>query len=190
MFPDTCWCGHFFLSGYMELVPKICPQLSVTPCIDVIHNFSRNSCCICTYWSRRLFLPTRGLGTASPLRFSDELKLVSFRLCIAAVPIMWYLNVSFHFILCKLSSLFHLTSCICGIFMKDVLLTKYVTRSYIKFWVLSGPMLVWSETNCIYLWLYSPLLDLGCFFSSLILLHSREDSLDGRSAGRKAAICK
>jgi hypothetical protein len=39
----------------------------------------------------------------------------------------------------------------------------------------------------IYLWLYSPLLDLGRFFSFLTFLHSRLDSLDGGSACRKAA---
>jgi hypothetical protein len=30
MFPDTWWYGHFFLVWYVELVPKICPRLSVT----------------------------------------------------------------------------------------------------------------------------------------------------------------
>jgi hypothetical protein len=37
------------------------------------------------------------------------------------------------------------------------------------------------------LWLYSSLLGLGRFFSFLIFLHSRWDSLDGVSARRKAA---
>jgi hypothetical protein len=41
----------------------------------------------------------------------------------------------------------------------------------------------------IYLWLYSPLLGLGGFFSFLIFLRSRYDSLDGGSARRKAATC-
>jgi hypothetical protein len=39
----------------------------------------------------------------------------------------------------------------------------------------------------IYLWLYSPLLDLGRFFSFLFVLYSRYDSSDGGSARRKAA---
>jgi hypothetical protein len=39
----------------------------------------------------------------------------------------------------------------------------------------------------IYVWLYSPLFDLGRFFSFLIFLHSRYDSMDGKSARRKAA---
>jgi hypothetical protein len=39
----------------------------------------------------------------------------------------------------------------------------------------------------IYLWLYSPLLGLGRFFSFLIFLRSQYDSLDGGSARRKAA---
>jgi hypothetical protein len=41
----------------------------------------------------------------------------------------------------------------------------------------------------IYLWFYSPLLDLGRFFSFLIFLHSRYNSLDRGSARRKAATC-
>jgi hypothetical protein len=40
----------------------------------------------------------------------------------------------------------------------------------------------------IYLWLYSPLLGLGCIFSFLIF-YSRQDSLDGGSACHKAATC-
>jgi hypothetical protein len=43
-------------------------------------------------------------------------------------------------------------------------------------------------TLSVYLWLYSPLLSLDCFFSFLIF-YSRYDSLDGRSARRKAATC-
>jgi hypothetical protein len=46
-----------------------------------------------------------------------------------------------------------------------------------------------SIYHSIYLWLYSPLLDSGCFFTFLIALHSRQDSLDGGSARRKAATC-
>jgi hypothetical protein len=41
----------------------------------------------------------------------------------------------------------------------------------------------------IYLWLYSLLFGLGRLFSFLIFLHSRQDSLDGGSARRKAATC-
>jgi hypothetical protein len=40
---------------------------------------------------------------------------------------------------------------------------------------------------CIYLWLYSPLLGLGRFFSFLILYTVGGVSLDGVSARRKAA---
>jgi hypothetical protein len=29
MFPDTCWYGHYSLFLYMELVPEVCPRLSV-----------------------------------------------------------------------------------------------------------------------------------------------------------------
>jgi hypothetical protein len=39
----------------------------------------------------------------------------------------------------------------------------------------------------LYLRLYSPLSDIGRFFSLLIILHNRYDSLDGGSACRKAA---
>jgi hypothetical protein len=43
--------------------------------------------------------------------------------------------------------------------------------------------------SCIYQWLYSPLLDPGHFFSFLIFLHIRQDSLDEWSVRRKAATC-
>jgi hypothetical protein len=41
MFPDTCLYGRFFLFSYVELVPKICPHLSVTvhACIHIFHRF-------------------------------------------------------------------------------------------------------------------------------------------------------
>jgi hypothetical protein len=42
---------------------------------------------------------------------------------------------------------------------------------------------------CMYVRLYSPLLDLGRFFSFLILYTVGRDSLDGGSARRKAATC-
>jgi hypothetical protein len=32
IFPDTYWYGYFFLFWYVELVPKVCLHLSVTPC--------------------------------------------------------------------------------------------------------------------------------------------------------------
>jgi hypothetical protein len=35
MIPDTCWYGCFFLSRYVELMPKLCPQLADTLCIHV-----------------------------------------------------------------------------------------------------------------------------------------------------------
>jgi hypothetical protein len=42
-------------------------------------------------------------------------------------------------------------------------------------------------SSAISLWLYNPFLDLGWFFSFLILLHSRQDYLVGRWARLKAA---
>jgi hypothetical protein len=35
MSADTCWCGHFFLFWCVKLVPRVYPQLSVTPCIGI-----------------------------------------------------------------------------------------------------------------------------------------------------------
>jgi hypothetical protein len=42
----------------------------------------------------------------------------------------------------------------------------------------------------IYLWLYSPLLDLGRSSIPSSFTHNRQDSLDGEPARRKAATCK
>jgi hypothetical protein len=47
---------------------------------------------------------------------------------------------------------------------------------------------IFNCNSSICLWLYSPLLDLGRFFFQLLNpVHSRQDSLDGGSAHRKAA---
>jgi hypothetical protein len=65
MFPDTCWHGHLFLFQYLELVPKICPQLSVTPCTMCERVFVCVCVCVCV-WAIR-----QGCSYAKPTLHQD-----------------------------------------------------------------------------------------------------------------------
>jgi hypothetical protein len=57
MFPDTCLYGHFFWFWYVELVPKVCPHLSLTICTNTIIttttsplSFARYSLSLLPFW--------------------------------------------------------------------------------------------------------------------------------------------
>jgi hypothetical protein len=66
MLPDTRWYGSFSLFFYMELVPKIYPYLSVTPCICIQWNdlwlpaLSVSACMFCSSHAVALFTYLHG----------------------------------------------------------------------------------------------------------------------------------
>jgi hypothetical protein len=121
----------FFCLDIWNSCPKFFRTFRLHPLLYyIIYHFPQSSCCICTYWSRRLLLPTRGLGTASPLRFSNDFKLVlprKHRFDIAACAYRMITEPLSSFYFYKLSSLLRLISYICWIFLLYLFYERYFT---------------------------------------------------------------